>query len=369
MRVSPATAALALALLLAAALFDAEPLWVAAVLLVVLLAASCAWVAAARRGVEVGRTISARRVVEDEPVAVLLEVRGSGLPLPAAMLSDPLLDEPAVHAAGQRQIRMRLEARFARRGRRRLAPTVLELSDPLGLASVRVSAAPAAGEDELLVLPRLHPITTPATADGGTRRHVVRRGREIVGAEVELDGIRPLREGTSAARIFWPSVARGGEPQERRLTADGDSRPVVVLDPRNAEHEEDLDAAVRAAASLARQLARTGGCGLLLPGDRRAHPLEPNLAAWPHAHARLAVVAADSQPQLGSLANRRGAVFFVSARRRTRLPAALGQTRGASRVLVVPGELDGRVPAFAVAGCHGYEIGAPRAARAPAGAA
>ena len=83
---------------------------------------------------------------------------------------------------------------------------------------------------------------------------------------------------------------------ERRLTADGDSAPLVVLDASAPPSEEALDMAVRAAASLCLHLARRGGCALLLPGDRRPLFVAPDLAAWPAAHARLAVVEADAWP-------------------------------------------------------------------------
>jgi hypothetical protein len=97
---------------------------------------------------------------------------------------------------------------------------------------------------------------------------------------------------------------------------------------------------------------------VLLPGDRRPTELGETLAGWAHVHARLAVVGASGQPSLASIAQRRGAVIFVSAQLRTRLPAALGPSHGATRVLVVPGHLASRHAAFAVAGCSGYVVGA-----------
>ena len=49
---------------------------------------------------------------------------------------------------------------------------------------------------------------------------------------------------------------------------------------------------MRAAASLVHALARAGGCGLLLPGERRPPTVEGDRGAWPLAHARLALVTA-----------------------------------------------------------------------------
>ncbi len=110
---------------------------------------------------------------------------------------------------------------------------------------------------------------------------------------------------------------------------------------------------MRAAASLCVALAGEGGCAVLLPGDRRPVALEPGLAGWPALHARLAVVEAGRSPAGGALAAHRGPVFHVAARRGAR------PLRGA-RWLVVPAGVPGRVPAFAVAGCVGHDLGPAR---------
>jgi len=356
---------LAVALALTAALFDAEPLWVPALALALLVAGNVAWVTLAARGVSVRRTLSARRVVEDDPVGVVIEVLTSGPALPVATIIDPLLSGSVALPAGRRQHSVRIEARFARRGRRVLAPSRVRISDPLGLVTRELGAAAAQVDDEILVLPRLEPVRS--VGSGAAAARISRRGLLGHGAEVELDGIRPLRDGTSAARIFWPSIARGAEPQERHLTADCDSSPLIVLDPRTPADEDALDAAVRAAASLAHALALAGGCALLLPGDRRATELGETLAGWTHVHARLALLGPATAPTLGAVAHRRGPIIFVSARVRGRLPAALGVAAGATRVLVVPGAIAARQAAFTVAGCSGYVLSARRA-RAIAGA-
>jgi hypothetical protein len=129
-----------------------------------------------------------------------------------------------------------------------------------------------------------------------------------------------------------------------------------VLDPRAPASEDDLDAAVRAVASLCVHLAPRGGCAVLLPGDRRPVGLEATLAGWPHVHARLAVVTSAVAPSMGGVAARRGPVVYVAARALRRPPRALAHAPGGGRVLVVPGTLAGRRPAFTVAGCTGYEL-------------
>jgi uncharacterized protein (DUF58 family) len=355
MRPALATGLLGVTFALSAALFDAEPLWVPGIALALLAATSAAWVALAARGVTVRRTLGATRVVEDEPLSIVLAVRAGAFPLPCARVLDPLLSEPAALAPGRRAGRVRINARFARRGSHPLGLTRVLVTDPLGLATREVLATASARDDAILVLPRVEPLLRGAA--GGDAAQLARHARRLVGAQVELDGIRPLRDGTPASRIFWPAIARGADPQERYLHAEADGRPLVVLDPRGAESLERLDAAVRAAASIAHGFARAGGCGVLLPGDRRPTELGETLTQWPHVHARLALVGASGAPSLTSAAQRRGAIVYVSARMRARLPPALGGGHGAARVLVVPGTIAGRDAAFTVAGCSAYVLG------------
>jgi len=90
-------------------------------------------------------------------------------------------------------------------------------------------------------------------------------------AAMEVDGLRPYRQGTPGTRIHWSSLARGAGLMERRLRPETDERPLLVLDGRVADPHDGpqaLDATVRAAASLTRALARQSGVAVLLPGDR-----------------------------------------------------------------------------------------------------
>src|SRR3954447_6344867 len=260
------TGLLGVALVVTGALFDAEPLYVPGIAFVVLAAVASAWVVSGARGVTVARTVGARRALEDEPVAIEITVRAGRLSLPTGVIEDPLLPSPAPLSPGRKSTLIRINARFARRGRKLLTSPRVVVRDPFGLA-VR-PAAGKAEDAELLVLPRVEPVLAIPPGGDGAGIAGAGRARPHIAAEVELDGLRQLRQGTPASRIFWPSVARGAGMMERRLRAESDTRPLVLLDPRGAAVEADLDAAVRAAASLTVHLARAGGCALLLPGDR-----------------------------------------------------------------------------------------------------
>lgn len=358
MRPAFACAALGALLLLVAGTFDADALYVTGAALIVLGLGAAGWIAVAARGVTVSRSLGALSVTENSPLLVRIEVRAGRLPLPPGFIDEPLLPEPSPLGAGRRQARMRVEATFARRGRRVLAPPALVLRDPLGLAQRVIGG----GEpDEVLVLPETFPVTTTGGGGQGVPAHA--RAMLTAAAETELDGLRPHREGAPASRIHWPAYARGAGLMERNLRSEADSRPLVVVDPRGAANREAADAAVRAAGSLLLHFAQRGGCALLLPGDRRAAVVAADLLGWPSAHVRLALLEDGVGPGLVAAQNRRGLVVFVSARAVDRPPRGLGRTPGGC-LLVVPGELPGRRAAVEVAGCRGYLAGRTGAASA-----
>ena len=217
------------------------------------------------------------------------------------------------------------------------------------------------GEAEVLVLPRIAKVVTPSGEGDGTGL-AARRGRPSVAAEVDLDGLRPHRPGAPASRMYWPALARSGELVERRLRADTDTRPLVVLDPRGAAGDAPLDAAVRAAASLAvhwprRAAARccSRATGARPCSNRRSPRGSTPTRASPSSPAR----AARASPASPTAA---APVFYVARGAPQRPPRALTHAPGGGRILVVPGTMAGRRAIFTVAGCAAYELSGQRAA-------
>ncbi len=370
-----AVAAFGAALTLIAFVFDAAPLFVAGVAFAAIGLAAPAWVWASAHGAAASRSLQTERVIEHEPLEATIRVRRGRLGLPGAEVHDVLartpisLSGPLAPLFGGRSANVRIVTSFPRRGSHTLAPPSLIVRDPLDLAHVvRVDPAPA---QRLLVLPRTERVRwlrgdrgrRSEQPDGDTHSDAL--------AAVDIDGLRPYRPGTSASRIHWPAVARGAGLLERRLHSDGDARPLVVLDARGPGPIELLDAAVRAAASVTLELARKGGCGLLLPGERRVTAIDPNLSNWPAAHVRLALVQGGPEirpPALGVLGGRLGPVFYVAAQPFERLAAQLASSTRGSATLVVPLEnlTDGKLPgmrapavaSFEVSGCRGFVLGA-----------
>jgi uncharacterized protein (DUF58 family) len=245
----------------------------------------------------------------------------------------------------------------------------LACHDPLRLATrfVRADDDPA----EVLVLPRVESVTVPGAggegvgsgAGDGRQAAAALRGRSAgSAAELDLDGLRPYRTGTPATRIHWPAVARSGEMLERRLIAETDSAPLVVLDATRPPSEEALDMAVRAAASLVVYLARRDGAALLLPGDRRPVAVGRDLVSWPALHARLALVETVSVRPPLARARRPGAVLWVSAR--PDAPRDLARASAGNGWLVTPSGAEAPDASFLVAGCGARRL-TRRAARRP----
>jgi uncharacterized protein (DUF58 family) len=352
------TAALGLGLCLAGATFDTASLYVPGVALTAIPLGALAWVRLAARGARVTRAPGPHTVVEEEPWPLRLELTSGLLPPPGGELLEPLLGWP-VPVAGRWSRRVRINVRFSRRGRRSLGPAVLVVRDPLGLDRVEI---PGEGGEELLVLPRVEPVEP--VRGGGAAGGAAGAGEQFgpsqrldrSTAELEIDGLRPYRQGAPASRIQWPAVARTGEMLERRLVAGLDAAPLVVLDATRPAGEEELDAAVRAAGSLCVHLARSGGCAILLPGERRAVEVGADLGAWPTLHVRLALVQPAPAPPALSRTGRSGAVIWVTARAQERAPVALERLPAGSRWVVTPLPPRDLAPAFTVAGCTGVRV-------------
>lgn len=352
------TIALGAAMALAAAAFGSPSMYVPGFTLMLLGVAAAVWVPLAARGARLDRTIGPGTVEEERDWPLDVWAQAGTVPAPGGDLREPLL-RGALSMAGRQSRRLHVNVTFERRGRRDLAPARLMIRDPLGLVERELLAG--AGQ-HVLVLPRIEPVLAGGGGAGGAPEAASGSRPAEAAAEIEMESLRPYREGTPASRIHWPTVARTGTLMERRLLADSDSRPLVVLDPTMPADEESLDRAVRAAASLCVHLAKAGGCSLILPGDRRSTEIDPDLGAWPPLHARLALIGPEAGIPAVRLEARPGAIYWVAAAERARLPRSLERGHG-ERFLVTPAPFGERA-AFRVAGCSGVAIrpGSRRAA-------
>ena len=216
--------------------------------------------------------------------AVEIVVRRAAAAAHRRACSTPLLPAPAPLATGRRDDARAHHVRFARRGARGARAAARRRARPVRAADADRAAAGAAPA-ELLVLPRIEPVLAPATASGERQRDRTarpavdrRRGRARRPA-------RAPRPGTPASRIFWPSLARGGDadgapPARRQRHAPARrARPAR----RGARRGRGRGRARRRVAGPSTSPAR-GGCALLLPGDRRpVAARRRRCAGWAHA--------------------------------------------------------------------------------------
>jgi uncharacterized protein (DUF58 family) len=297
---APATAGLGVAFLLAGLGFGLEAALVCGVALLGMAIVAVGWVELATLGGRLERESGPGRLQESEPYPLRIRLRRTLLPPPGGELTDPLLERSVT--VGPRWSReLERAVWLTSPGRVRLDPARLVVRDPLGLWQRSLSSEAAL---DLVVLPRVDPVrwTGPGAephgqspGSGHASDAVSRRGGP---AQFEVDGLRPYRDGSPASRIHWPAVARTGEMIERRLVAGGEPRPLVVFDPRGASNPADRERAMRAAASICVELGRSGGCDLLLPGERRPFTIDPALRSWPEAHVRIAVSDPNAGPPL-----------------------------------------------------------------------
>jgi uncharacterized protein (DUF58 family) len=263
-----ATELLGFALLLTAGLLGSVALFAFALGVLVATAGALLATGIGSRRATITRTVDGTEVVEGRPLTLHFSVRGlGGLPVHAEVRGEDgkwqrievgstkklTIERPGAHLIGPSMVRVRDDLRLFSRSRLCGEPAV-----------VLVLPAPADGRIQ----------TLPAGADPG--------------GDPEPDGLQPYSRGTPVGRIHWPSVARAGEWQERRVISAPRGLPMVVVDLSGAPTEAAVDWTLRAAAGQIHGLARAGGCRVLLPGERLPIPVENVVEGWPAVHRRLA---------------------------------------------------------------------------------
>jgi hypothetical protein len=94
MRSALGCAALGVLLLLVAGTFDAEPLYVTGAALLLLGAGAALWIGIGGHGASLGRELTMRSVMEEQPLQVRIHAKSGRLPLPPGWIDEPLLPEP-----------------------------------------------------------------------------------------------------------------------------------------------------------------------------------------------------------------------------------------------------------------------------------
>lgn len=145
------------------------------------------------------------------------------------------------------------------RGRYRLGPLSVRLTDPFGLSSVTRSFS---GVDELIVTPAV--MALPRITLGGDWASGGETTSRLLAASGSDDATtREYRHGDDLRKVHWRSTARVGEIMVRQEEHRLQSRAALLLDGRAGSHRGDgpgssFEWAVSATASIATSLVQQG---------------------------------------------------------------------------------------------------------------
>ncbi|MBV9291890.1 MAG: DUF58 domain-containing protein, partial [Frankiales bacterium] len=151
----------------------------------------------------------------------------------------------------QRAVDIDYTVRSQLRGRYRIGPLVVRLTDPFGLCELTRSFTAA---DTLVVTPQV--VTLPEVRLGGDWAGAGEsRARSVATSGEDDAATREYRQGDDLRRIHWRSTARRGELMVRREEQPWQSRAVLLVDCRGTAHHGDgpassLEWAIAAAASI-----------------------------------------------------------------------------------------------------------------------
>lgn len=276
-----------LALALCAVLLGQRDLLRAAVFLVTLPLAAVVLVARTRYRLACSRLLDPPRVEAGRPSTVRLRLDNvSRLPSGVLLMEDAL---PYVLGGRPRFVLDRVEPKGVRevsypvradvRGRYRVGPLSVRLTDPFGLCELTRAFA---STDDLVVTPvvsALPPVRLGGDWAGGgdaTARSVAVSGQDDAAT-------REYRHGDDLRKVHWRSTARTGELMVRREEQPFQSRATLLLDSRAIAHRGDgpgssFEWAVSAVASIGVDLARSG-FALRLLADSGHDLVAPGLPA------------------------------------------------------------------------------------------
>jgi len=159
----------------------------------------------------------------------------------------------------QRAVDVDYTVRSQLRGRYRIGPLTVRLTDPFGLCELTRSFS---ASDLLVVTPQV--VSLPEIRLGGDWAGAGEsRARSVATAGEDDAATREYRQGDDLRRIHWRSTARRGELMVRREEQPWQSRAVLLLDCRGAAHHGDgplssLEWSISAAASIGLHLAKAG---------------------------------------------------------------------------------------------------------------
>ena len=247
--------------------FGQRDLLRAAVFLVVLPLTALGVVTRSRYRLACERSLAPPRVEAGHPCTVRLRLDNvSRLPSGELLMEDAL---PYALGGRPRFVLDKIEPRGVRevsypirsdvRGRYRVGPLAVRLTDPFGLCELVRSFA---SSDDLIVTPVVHALP-PVRLGGDWSGGGDAASRSVAVSGSDDAATREYRYGDDLRKVHWKSTARTGELMVRREEQPFQSRATLLLDGRLEAHRGDgpgssFEWAVSAVASVGVALARSG---------------------------------------------------------------------------------------------------------------
>ena len=205
--------------------------------------------------VEAGRSATVRLTLDNVsrlPSGVLLMEDA----LPYTLGARPRFVLDRVEPQGRREVSYPVCSQV--RGRYRVGPLSVRLTDPFGLCELTRSFA---GVDGLIVTPVVSPL--PPVRLGGDWAGGGAAARSVATSGSDDIATREYRHGDGLRKVHWRSTARRGELMVRQEEQPVQSRATVLLDGRTGAHRgpgpgSSFEWAVSAVASIGIGLARSG---------------------------------------------------------------------------------------------------------------
>lgn len=268
---TPRTALLVGAIAVSAVLI---PVWIAALLMLAVLAAAAVDALAVRREPSLARTVpellargvpAILRLEPTEPVAGVMRVRQ---PLPPELTLEP--------SEADGELASTLVAH--RRGRHVLPAAAVRLTGPLGLGSWYHRAL---ADTELLVYPDLPTAYRLALAVRRSRfRETGERSRGPLGLGTEFESVRDYLPDDDIRQVNWAATARLGRPMSNQYRIEQDRDVICLVDAGRLMSaplgdRTRLDAAVDAAVAVAAVADEIGDRSGALAFDREVRRRAP----------------------------------------------------------------------------------------------
>jgi uncharacterized protein (DUF58 family) len=276
--------------------FGSEPLYPAAVGLVLAVVLAWAWVRALNQRMRLERSSLGREPVEGADVALELELLAEGRFKPFSLPVIDRIDRLGAFEVSLRRSGRRLRGRYdiprLPRGRYRFTGATAVLEDPFGLARTDVELGSAGA---LLVYPRLVELDALFSESGalarGGRRLLLRRP-----AGFDFHSVREYQDGESLRKVHWPTTARRAQLMVKEVEDSPRDEVAVLLDAAvgsvGEPPDSSFDLQVRAAGSILRMHARRGRQAVLIVNsrERETHGLRAGDGDWRAALEVLAAV-------------------------------------------------------------------------------